>query len=76
MIEDMSIERRVVRQLFGDAARIIGSIGSGRHPGRLTVLVDGRPLGSGGTLEAALQRATKRAAGLAVGVGPGKSADG
>jgi hypothetical protein len=54
-----------VQRVFGSGASVGGSMGSGKFPGVLTVLLDGKPLGSGRTLEAALQRATAAASGLA-----------
>jgi hypothetical protein len=59
---------RVARQIFGSGATITGSLGNPRHEGRLTITVDGQPMGSGKTLEQALQVATRRAS-QAVGTG-------
>lgn len=53
-----------VQRVFGSGASLGGSMGSGKHPGVLTIKVDGQPVGSGRTLQEAIGVATKRATGL------------
>jgi hypothetical protein len=64
----MDVERErltnIVQRVFGSGGSLGGSIGSGRYPGVLTIAVDGEPLGSGRTLQAAIGQALRRAAGL------------
>lgn len=50
-----------IQRVFGSNATLGGSMGSGRHPGVLTISVDGKPWGSGRTLEAAICDASRRA---------------
>ncbi len=65
MVEDLAIEHRAVRQLFGDGARIDGRMGSGIAPGCIEIKVDGRRLGCGLTFRQALEYATRKASALA-----------
>jgi hypothetical protein len=61
--EDSSMELRheqqelALQRVFGSGATLTGSIGSGRHPGVLTITVDGVPWGSGATLQEAIGQA-------------------
>lgn len=50
MIEFMRQDRRVVEKLFGGAATLIETSGSGAGPGRLTIKIGGRVVGSGASL--------------------------
>ncbi len=54
----------MIQRLFGSGASLSGSIGSRRHPGVLTIAVDGKPWGSGRTLETAIGEASRKASGL------------
>jgi len=51
---------RMVKLTFGPSARLDGSIGSARRPGRLEIRVDGETIGSGGSFATALQAASER----------------
>jgi len=59
-----------IQRVFGSGARLGGSIGSGRHPGVLTIAVDGKPWGSGRTLQEAIGQALGRAATLSLATVP------
>jgi hypothetical protein len=50
----------LVRQAFGASAQLTGSIGSGRAPGELHIVVDGVTLGSGASFSQALADVTYR----------------
>ena len=50
----------LVRQAFGASAQLTGSIGSGRAPGELHIVVDGVTLGSGASFSQALADVTHR----------------
>jgi hypothetical protein len=54
MVEFMRQDRRVVEKLFGGAATLIETSGSGAGPGRLTIKIGGRVVGDGATLREAL----------------------
>ena len=60
MEESIYRQRQTVQRLFGPSATLGGSIGSGRHPGVLTISLGGRPLGSGRTMQEAIGDATRR----------------
>ena len=49
-----------VRQAFGASAQLTGSIGSGRAPGELHIVVGGVTLGSGASFSQALADVTHR----------------
>lgn len=66
MVEDMQAEHRQVMRLFGDGARVGGSMGCALGPGVLTISVDGKPWGSGRTIEAAICDASRQASRLSV----------
>lgn len=56
---------RTVKQMFGPSAEVTGRIGSPRHPGHIQILLGGKPLASGPSLDAALRVASQAAARLA-----------
>ena len=70
MVEDMQAEHRQVKQLFGDGARVGGTMGSRLGPGVVEIKVDGQAWGSGATLREAIGVATKRAATIATDLTP------
>ncbi len=52
--------QQTVLRMFGPSARIAGTGGSGRGPGSVRIVLDGRTLGTGRTFEQALQDVTTR----------------
>lgn len=61
MVDDLSSEHRVVRQVFGESARLDRTMGSGVAPGDVRILAAGRVLGRGRDFHQALRQATVRA---------------
>ena len=64
MIDDIDHEatRGIVQRLFGELATVGGSMGSAIEPGQVRIALDGRTLGTGATLGAAVRQATTAAA--------------
>ncbi len=52
----------IVQRTFGPTAALTGSMGTPDEPGDVQIILDGRPIGTGPTFEAALQQAQTAAA--------------
>jgi hypothetical protein len=60
MAESEYRQNQVTKRLFGQDARLCGSIGSARGPGHIEIRANGRTLGTGRTFEQALQDTSRR----------------
>ena len=52
--------QQTVLRMFGPSARIAGTGGSGRGPGSVRIVLDGRTLGTGRTFEQAMQDVSRQ----------------
>ena len=60
MVEDTRQERRIVRAMFGDAARLVERGPTPGKNGSVAIHVDGRRLGDGPTFRQALAHTQRR----------------
>jgi hypothetical protein len=60
MIENGRTERRIIKAMFGDAARLVERGPHGSLPGSVEIDLDGRRLGNGPTFRQALALAQRR----------------
>lgn len=54
MIEHLRQERTIVRQLYGEAGRLVETAGTRVKPGTVEVWVEGRPVAVGGSFQEAV----------------------
>ena len=68
MHEETRIENTVVKQLFGDHARLRESAARRGRPGQAAIVLDGETLGSGPNFRDALRQALRRAGRTSTGI--------